>query len=92
MDNGVYITGDHMCLITKLTLTITHHLTISLSSNKYILFISLMWLGKKENQLTLQQAEMRIIGWMCGVKVTDRFICTELRERLGIDGIIRVVQ
>jgi len=30
---------------------------------------------------------MRIIRWMCSVKVTDRFTCSELRERLGIDDI-----
>jgi len=28
---------------------------------------------KKENELTLPWAEMRITRWMCGVKVTDRF-------------------
>ena len=26
-----------------------------------------------------------MIRWMCGVKVTDRFTCSELRERLGIN-------
>jgi len=40
---------------------------------------------KKENKLTLLQAEMRMIRWMCGVKVKDQFICSKLRERLGID-------
>jgi len=49
-----------------------------------------MWPVKKENELTLQQAEMRVIRWMCGVKV--RFTCSELRERLGIDDIITVIQ
>jgi len=48
---------------------------------------------KKQNELTLQLAEMRIIRWMCGVKVTDRFTCTELTEILGIglDDIITVI-
>jgi len=54
------------------------------------------WLVKKENELTLQQAEMRMIRWMCGIKVTDRFMCRKLRERqrdrLGVDDIITVVQ
>jgi len=49
---------------------------------------SKLWPVKKENKLTLQQAEMKLIRWMCGVKVTDRFTCTELRERLEIDDII----
>jgi len=43
---------------------------------------------KKENELTLQRAEMRMIRWMCGVRITDRFACSELRDRLGIDDII----
>jgi len=38
------------------------------------------WPVKKENELTLQQAEMRMIRWMCGIKVTDRIMCSELRE------------
>jgi len=28
---------------------------------------------------------MRMIRWMCGVKVTDRFTCSELRDRPVID-------
>ena len=47
---------------------------------------------KKENELTLQWAEMGMIRWMCGVKITDRFSSSELRERLGIDNIITVIQ
>jgi len=30
--------------------------------------------------------------WMCGVKVADRFMCNELRDTLGIDGIITVLE
>jgi len=50
------------------------------------------WPVKKENELTLQWAEMKMIRWMCGIKVPDRFTCSELGERLGIDNIITVVQ
>ena len=50
------------------------------------------WLDLKENELTLQRAEMRMIRWMCGTKVTDRFTCCELREGLGTDYIIKAVQ
>jgi len=39
---------------------------------------------KKENKLTLKWAEMRMIGWMCGIKAADSFICSKLREGLGI--------
>ena len=46
------------------------------------------WSVKKENKLTLQWAEMRMIRWICGVKITDRFSSSELRDRIGIDNII----
>jgi len=50
------------------------------------------WPLKKENELTLQWAEMRMIRCMCCIKVTDRFTCSDLREGLVIDDIIIVVQ
>jgi len=31
---------------------------------------------------------MRMVRWMCNVKVKDRVLSKELRERLGIDDII----
>jgi len=40
------------------------------------------WPAKKENEWTLQQAEMRMIMCICGIKVADRFACSELRDRL----------
>jgi len=30
------------------------------------------WPVKKENEMALQQTEMRMIWWMCDVKLTDR--------------------
>jgi len=33
-----------------------------------------------------------MIRWMCSVKVTDMFTFNELRQRLGTDDIITVVQ
>jgi len=35
----------------------------------------------------VQRAEMRMVRWMCGVKLKDRLSSKELRERLGIDDI-----
>jgi len=35
---------------------------------------------------------MRMVRWMCGNKVKDRFPRKELRERLGIDDIGLVLQ
>jgi len=46
------------------------------------------WAVGKENEVALQRAEMRMVGWMCGVKVKDRVPGEELRERLRMDDII----
>ena len=34
----------------------------------------------------------RMVRWMCGIKLEDRFSSKELRERLGIDDIALVLQ
>jgi len=36
---------------------------------------------RKENEVALQQAEMRMVRWMCGVKLQDRVPSEGLRER-----------
>jgi len=46
----------------------------------------------KENEVALQQVKMRMVRWMCNVKVKDRIPSKELRERPGIDDIILVLQ
>ena len=53
---------------------------------------SVTWPVRKENMVALQRAEMRMVRWMCGIKVKDRFPSKELRERLGIDDITLVLQ
>ena len=50
------------------------------------------WPVRKKNLVTLQRAEMRMVRWMCGVKLKDRLPSKELRERLGIDDIALVLQ
>ena len=50
------------------------------------------WPVRKENVVALQRAEMRMVRWMCGVKLKDRFPSKELRERLGVDDIALVLQ
>ena len=50
------------------------------------------WPVRKENLVALQQAEMRMVSWMCGIKLKDRLPSKELRERLGIDDIALVLQ
>jgi len=50
------------------------------------------WPVRKENEVALQQAEMRMVRWMCDVKVKDKVPSKQQRERLGIDDIILVLQ
>ena len=35
---------------------------------------------------------MRMVRWMCGIKLKDRLPSKELRERVGIDDIALVLQ
>jgi len=50
------------------------------------------WPVRKENVVALQRAEMRMVRWMCHVKLKDRLPSKELRERLGIGDIELVLQ
>jgi len=50
------------------------------------------WPVRKENEVALQRAAMIMVRWMCDVKVTDRVPSKELRERLGMDDVILVLQ
>ena len=42
--------------------------------------------------MALQRAEMRMVRWTCNVTVQDRVPSKELRQRLGIDDIILILQ
>ena len=46
------------------------------------------WPVRKENEM----AVMRLVRWMCGVKLKDRVSNKELRERLGIVDITSLLQ
>ena len=46
------------------------------------------WPVRKENEVALQRAEMRMVRWIFNVKVKDRVPSKVLRERLGIGDII----
>jgi len=50
------------------------------------------WPVRNENEVALQRAEMRMVRWMCGVKLQDRVPSKELRGRLELDDIISVLQ
>jgi len=43
------------------------------------------WPVTKENEVAIQWAEMRMVRWMCGIKLQDRVPSKGLRERLGLD-------
>ena len=45
------------------------------------------WPVRKENEVALQRAEMRMVRWMCGVKLEDRVPSKGLWEGLGYRGI-----
>jgi len=38
------------------------------------------WPVRKENEVTFQWAEIRMVRWMYGIKVKDKFPSKELRE------------
>jgi len=48
------------------------------------------WPVRKENKVALQRAELRMVRWMCGVKLQDRVPSNELRGRLELEDIICV--
>ena len=50
------------------------------------------WPVRKENVVALQRAEMRMVRWMCGIKLKDRLPSKELRDRLWVDDIALVLQ
>jgi len=50
------------------------------------------WPIRKENEVALQRAEMRMVRWICGIKLQDRVPSKGLRERLGLDDIMSVLQ
>jgi len=50
------------------------------------------WPVRKENEVALQRAEMRMVRWMRGVKLKDRLPSKKLRKKLGIDDIALVLQ
>ena len=50
------------------------------------------WPVAKKNEVALQWAEMTMVRWMCGTKLQDRSPSKGLRERLGLEDIISVLQ
>jgi len=42
--------------------------------------------------VALQRADIRMVRWMCGVKLQERISSKGLRERLGLDDIFSVLR
>jgi len=61
-------------------------------SEHIVFFVLLSAKDRKENVVALQRAEMRMVRWMCGVKLKDRLPSKELRERLSVNDIALVLQ
>ena len=61
-------------------------------AKQHVVYGSETWPVRKENVVALQRAEMRMVTWMCGIKLKDRLPSKELRERLGIDDIALILQ
>jgi len=57
-----------------------------------MLYGSEIWPIRKENEVALQRAQMRMVRWMSGIKLQDTVPSKGLRERLGLDDIISVLQ
>jgi len=49
-------------------------------------------LKKKENELALHRAEMIMIRWIFGAKLTDKLSSIQLRQRLGTEDLLKVVK
>ena len=47
-----------------------------------MLYGSKTWPARKENEVALQSAEIRMVRWTCNVKVKDRVPSKKLTERL----------
>jgi len=45
------------------------------------------WSLKTENELALHRTEMRMIRWMCGVRLRYKLSCVEVKRQLGIEDI-----
>jgi len=57
-----------------------------------MLHASETWPVKKENVTALERAEMRMVRWICGVKILDKIPGDILRRRLRIEGIGTALQ
>jgi len=89
--------GRDPCLQVKSAITVPEYILYLLHVLDADLFVSrvLKFLCidlRLANEVALLLAEMRMVRWMCGVKLQNRIPSKGLRERLGLDDIISVLQ
>ena len=72
-----------MPLLTNRDMSLIRRGRYSSCVQSSILYRSETWPVRKENEVALQRTEMRMVRWMCNVRVPSK----ELRERLGIPSL-----
>ena len=50
------------------------------------------WAMTSEQMGRFERTEMRMVRWMCGVSLRDKFTSDELRERMGIEPVLDFVK
>ena len=81
-----------LCIQSGILIALLIHVYIYFTFTYSMLHGSETWPVRKENVVALQRAEMRMVRWMCSVKLKDRLPSKELRERLVVDDIALVLQ
>jgi hypothetical protein len=59
---------------------------------RVLVYGSETWPMKTEDMNRLERTERMMVRWMCGVSLRDRRSSDELNERLGIEGVAKVVR
>jgi len=57
-----------------------------------LLHSSETWPVRRENELALLRAEMRMVRQMCGITLSDKVAYEVLRDRLGLKDDVTVLQ
>ena len=56
------------------------------------MYCSKTWPMKAEHEMRMNQTEMSVIRWMCGVKLNERKKSEELRELLGLEPVSLMIK
>jgi len=82
---GWYKLRQLVSLLTNkdISLTVRGKLYSSCAQSR-MLHGSETWPVRRENEVAFQQAEIRMVRWMCGIKIKDRVPSKELRKEIRI--------